>query len=1136
MIELSGAQSSYLTINKFNRNFRAKTDRVENSIYDIEIVNGVLFCATDAGLITFDGVEWRHLVIRDDKEEFAYLYRIHKSTNQEVYGICSRKVGKFSLDKKGRLKFTQITPRYDKIIIPYSRIETERSLYIFCEDSYITIDKKTGESKRCFVKDFKHIVSAIKYGNNILVGLRNKGFYSLNIQTKALTPLGGKLDIIINKGLEHFFSKDSNNFFFVTKDGKLHHYRRKEDSLSVVKGFNFQIKTYGDLGMVFKDDFLLYYQSTQCILYNYKTRTILFEKKYPTIITEVIFDKVKNLWVSTYGLGIYYEEVRSPLMIGKSDVTRQRLLKTKGGFWAVEGAGNKISYYNIDGKGKQVTFKGFDIFRNLDIVSETVFVSSSQGIYVLSKNGEKRKVFNGNCYKVFPSKEKQTMYISLVGKFVRAKFDGERIKILEQVALKGVVFSLVETEKSELWISGSGFKGVKKLSVGQSGKLIILTYLKKGLDKALYPLKLSKIGNKILINHRDDIQLLDPKSGNINELVSKIKNLPRKNNKPSAFFTNVIQLKDDKFLVLSNNKPTFDEKYKIPAILTKKHKGYNWDNRIFRRLGGYTINSIQKFEQKVLINANEELIEFDSEMSLDFSEKFDCRIRKVTTINEQEEDSVIYWGNKEQATFSEIKYQKNNLVFNFAGFSYEALNKNKYSHHLIGYHKTWSAWSNETKKEYTNLKEGTYIFEVKCKNVYGIESTIARYKFIILPPWYRTAWAFAFYGILTIAFITLIVHLYGRRQKRKRLWLEGEVARKTREINEQKEELWQQSEELKASNEQLTQLGKFKSGVMGMIVHDLKNPAIEIVNGAGSIKDEKLRNTQTSLGMLIYNMVLNILDVDKSDETDFARTLEISKFKIQPVIENAINLVRSKADSKFIRIGYSAALEDVVNADQEVLTRILSNLLLNAVKYSPASTQINISSEEVEGEGNQQRMLRIKVKDAGVGILKEDLGKVFTKYYQGKATGNTAVKSTGLGLTFCKLAVEAHGGTIGVDSIYGAGSTFWFTIPLMAKHHHRKDGESGTFITKTGEEASSLQQARMLVEALQKDANVLEKARELVNKLKNQDIRAGDVTRIHQVTETYKDTEYMALSDWVNYLSSTETYGKDDVYRILIDI
>jgi signal transduction histidine kinase len=115
-----------------------------------------------------------------------------------------------------------------------------------------------------------------------------------------------------------------------------------------------------------------------------------------------------------------------------------------------------------------------------------------------------------------------------------------------------------------------------------------------------------------------------------------------------------------------------------------------------------------------------------------------------------------------------------------------------------------------------------------------------------------------------------------------------------------------------------------------------------------------------------------------------------------------------------------------VFVDEEKIGRVLTNLVDNAIKFTPPDGQVTIMAEPAPGEVGR---IRCGVHDSGTGIPAEYHERIFERFTQGPGKGNRR-RGTGLGLTFCRLMVEAHGGRIWVESESGQGSTFYFTLPL----------------------------------------------------------------------------------------------------------
>ncbi len=217
-----------------------------------------------------------------------------------------------------------------------------------------------------------------------------------------------------------------------------------------------------------------------------------------------------------------------------------------------------------------------------------------------------------------------------------------------------------------------------------------------------------------------------------------------------------------------------------------------------------------------------------------------------------------------------------------------------------------------------------------------------------------------------------------------------------------------------------------------MIIHDLKGPLGEIMANLDLLSYEKSLSESNReyletaiLGCEnLFQMVLNILDTSKMEEGRMI--LNKSAFRIEDIIKESVRKV--KAVGKQNEINFVIDLKgDIkeINADQDIIERVLSNLLLNAISYSFPKTVIKIIAEP-----GDKYFLKISVVDQGRGIPEEYQDKIFNKYYQKNKNGIRQKYSSGLGLTFCKMAIEAHNGQIWVESREGKGSALRFTIPV----------------------------------------------------------------------------------------------------------
>jgi signal transduction histidine kinase len=289
------------------------------------------------------------------------------------------------------------------------------------------------------------------------------------------------------------------------------------------------------------------------------------------------------------------------------------------------------------------------------------------------------------------------------------------------------------------------------------------------------------------------------------------------------------------------------------------------------------------------------------------------------------------------------------------------------------------------------------------------------------------------YGLGAILLAILFFYYrYQTKSKTNRLLTDknNELAAKNEEISAQADQIAKQRDELSKAYQkieqayhQLKELDEFKEAMSGMIVHDLKNPLSAIIGISN--KPQISPNDQVAIrqaGKQMLNLTLNILDVQKFEQASVP--LNLRDEALVEIVQDAFDQVSLLASNKNQQLIIAFEATTGVHADSELISRVLMNLLTNAIKYTPNNGKITIGAEE-----NADNQVKISVSDTGQGIPADKLDTVFDKFSQVEAKKSGGARSTGLGLTFCKLTVEAHGGRIWVESALGVGTTFYFTLP-----------------------------------------------------------------------------------------------------------
>lgn len=238
-------------------------------------------------------------------------------------------------------------------------------------------------------------------------------------------------------------------------------------------------------------------------------------------------------------------------------------------------------------------------------------------------------------------------------------------------------------------------------------------------------------------------------------------------------------------------------------------------------------------------------------------------------------------------------------------------------------------------------------------------------------------------------------------------------------IEDQQNKILKQNEELQSTNQQLVKVNQLKQDMTGMLVHDLKNPLNIVVNLAEN------RYVKYA-GNIMHNLIMNMLDVNKYEEDTL--TPELAVCNLSEIVSSAVEQVQFPLEDKNLSLKNDIPDDVYVHADEKLMTRVFVNLLTNAIKYSKKHMPVIISNgKQIHREVN--RFIEISVTDYGTGISEDDKNKIFDRYY-GEKQNSGQLSATGLGLAFCKMAVEAHNGTIDVESEKEKYSRFYFTLPM----------------------------------------------------------------------------------------------------------
>ena len=343
------------------------------------------------------------------------------------------------------------------------------------------------------------------------------------------------------------------------------------------------------------------------------------------------------------------------------------------------------------------------------------------------------------------------------------------------------------------------------------------------------------------------------------------------------------------------------------------------------------------------------------------------------------------------------------LTLSFASLSFCSPGKNQYAYRLEGFDRDWHYVGNQNRATYTNIPSGTYTFHVKATNNDGVWSDReAMLRVVVHPPFWRSWYAKVLYLLLAAAAIWYYVHARLKRAERKH--------------QQEMERLSQQKEQ---------EVRDARLNFFTMIAHEIRTPVSLIIGPLQKVKEELNERENASLEIIDRNahrlleLVNQLLDFRKVEQqmlvmnfapTNIRELLQAVCVRFAPTIEQGGRQFSADyPDEHFTAI-----------VDGEAITKVVSNLLTNANKYTRSRVDVRCIVEA------DDEHFRIIISDDGMGIREEDRARIFEPFFQ--AQDNKP--GTGIGLNIVKNIVELHHGTISVDSEVGRGSTFTIVLPV----------------------------------------------------------------------------------------------------------
>ena len=760
-------------------------------------------------------------------------------------------------------------------------------------------------------------------------------------------------------------------------------------------------------------------------IFHYKHKIKNSNSLSSNAINTIYEDSKNNLWVAVYGQGInrlYKENGTFSFVKYKQNKKQFKSFFSKNVFGIAEDDfGNYWTATQTDGLGH------FKISKDLSSSS----VQNIQYRYTKSEND-----FPSNKLAVITKDNKGDIWVGAYdtggliqftpkdygkGKpdFLSYKYDSKDQNTLSMNS----VSCIYEDSEGLLWVgtNGGGVNKIIRDELNNPVKFIRIANIKKDLKSIsndhVHSITEDKNGNIWIGTFGGGLNKLSKKDKH--NITPVFERFTTRDGLPSNEIYGVLEGEDHKLWISTNNgisifdpaTNTFSNLSTSDGLQAENFRKYAYfkgnDGTLY--FGG--INGLNVLDPKE-IKVNQSLPKIEITGFKIFN--------KTVAVGEEVLGKVILTeviGDSETIT---LNAKHNTFSFEFAALHYASPKENEYKYMLEGVDSEWiSTTSDRRFAGYSNLKAGNYTFKVKASNNDNIwNENYKSIEVIILPPWWKTWWAYVLYA--TILFVLMFLF--------KRYVLINEVYQNKLNIE-------------KLEQEKIKEINKMKLEFFTNVSHEFKTPLTLILGPLQTLINASTTSTKVKESLLLMERNANHLFRLINQIMEF-RKLETKELKLELTKGDLVNFCKEQvfsfnvlAETKNIELQFQSGENSIEGYfDWDKMEKIINNLISNSIKYTPDGGEVKLALLLVDQQNEADAVVqsvRIVVSDNGDGIPKNQMDLIFDRFYQIKNESGTGAKGSGIGLALTKSLIEAHKGTIEVTSELKKGSNFSVQLPIL---------------------------------------------------------------------------------------------------------